>query len=100
MKNPHALHIVYKKGSENLRQLVESAQEIILSVKIDPIISPENLILAPNTGHSYDNLKPIVDELKVIQDSMPDFSQVKQERVIDVLKRYGDISQARKNKIK
>ncbi|OOB79423.1 MAG: hypothetical protein BEN19_07585 [Epulopiscium sp. Nuni2H_MBin003] len=95
LKNPHAHHIVYKKGSENLRQLVESAQEIILSVKIDPIISPENLILAPNTGHSYDNLKPIVDELKVIQDSMPDFSQVKQERVIDVLRRYGEISQGR-----
>lgn len=67
MYDPHAHHILFKKGSENQEELVKEGQEILKKYDIDPIIGLENLVWAPNRvkgQHSTERLQFIVDSLK------------------------------------
>ncbi|MDR4904409.1 hypothetical protein S3E15_01814 [Bacillus mycoides] len=50
MRNPHAHHILFKKGlGQKQKILVQEGQEILRKHGIEPIIGEENLVWAPNT---------------------------------------------------
>ena len=49
MVDPHAHHILYKKGlGQKQQELVREGQEILRRYGMDPIIGKENLVWAPN----------------------------------------------------
>ena len=70
MKDPHAHHILFKKGrGAAQQQLVKEGQDILRKYGIDPILGLENLVWAPNRvagQHDFNAIKHVVDELKII----------------------------------
>jgi ABC-type proline/glycine betaine transport system substrate-binding protein len=89
MKNPHAHHILFKKGlGEAQKELVKEGQEILRKHGIDPIYGAENLCWAPNAvkgQHSIDALKNVVDKLK----EADVFGGTKQH-IVETLKELGN----------
>ncbi|MEH1789028.1 MAG: polymorphic toxin-type HINT domain-containing protein [Nostoc sp.] len=73
MPDPHAHHILYKKGrGAEQQKLVQEGQQLLTDVGIDPIWGPENLTWAPNrvTGqHRVQDARDIVDALKAVKAS-------------------------------
>ncbi|SNZ14025.1 A nuclease family of the HNH/ENDO VII superfamily with conserved AHH [Terribacillus aidingensis] len=71
MINPHAHHILFKKGlGQKQQELVREGQEILKRYGIDPIIGKENLVWAPNAvvgQHSLDALEEVVNRLKAVE---------------------------------
>lgn len=68
MRNAHRHHILETNGRPGEhRALVREGQDILQSYGIDPHQGTENLTWAPNTGHSLDNARPLVDELRMAQ---------------------------------
>lgn len=70
MINPHAHHILFKKGiGEAQQKLVQEGQELLRKHGIEPIIGDENLVWAPNRiagQHGIERLQHIVDKLKEV----------------------------------
>ncbi|MBP2629592.1 MAG: type secretion protein Rhs [Firmicutes bacterium] len=89
MKNPHAHHILFKKGlGEAQKELVKEGQEILRKHGIDPIYGVENLCWAPNAvkgQHSIDALKNVVNKLK----EADMFGGTKQH-IVETLKELGN----------
>ncbi|MDR4904380.1 type IV secretion protein Rhs [Bacillus mycoides] len=70
MINPHAHHILFKKGlGEAQQKLVQEGQELLRKHGIEPIIGDGNLVWAPNRiagQHGIERLQHIVDKLKEV----------------------------------
>jgi hypothetical protein len=69
MTNPHAHHILFKKGLGPAQQaLVDEGQAILRKHGIDPIFGPENLVWAPNVAgqHTLDSLDEVVRLLREV----------------------------------
>lgn len=67
MIEPHAHHILFKKGLDEEQQaLVREGQEILRRYDIDPIFGPENLTWAPNIKgqHTTQALKQVLKRLR------------------------------------
>ncbi|MBM7702277.1 T7SS effector LXG polymorphic toxin [Metabacillus iocasae] len=94
MINPHAHHILFKKGlGQKQQELVREGQEILRSYGIDPIIGEENLVWAPNAvvgQHSLDALELVVNRLKAIEEMGGDFDDI-----VEALEDLGDIASTR-----
>ncbi|MBC2582744.1 RHS repeat-associated core domain-containing protein [Clostridium sp. DJ247] len=95
MVDPHAHHILFKKGlKETQKVLVKEGQEILREYKIDPIFGLENLIWAPNRvkgQHGTDALKNVVDKIKEVKNAGGD-----RDDMVEMLKKLGDIAKRRK----
>ena len=61
----HAHHICYKRGQEGeMNDIAMEGHEILRRYGIDPVMDPHNLVSAPNMGHSTEDIRKVVDELK------------------------------------
>ena len=94
MINPHAHHILFKKGlGQKQQELVREGQEILRRYGIDPIIGEENLVWAPNAvvgQHSLDALELVVNQLKAIEEMGGDFDDI-----VEALEDLGDVASTR-----
>ena len=99
MVDPHAHHILFKKGLGPAQQaLVQEGQAILLEYEIDPIFGLENLVWAPYriTGqHDYAALKNVVDQLKAVRDFGGTYEFVR-KRLIKQLKLLGEQAASRR----
>jgi hypothetical protein len=72
MQNPHAHHILYKKGIGEAQQaLVKEGQAILRRYGIDPIFGPENLVWAPKSAkgqHGAERLLQLEDVERRVRD--------------------------------
>jgi len=88
MKNPHAHHIVFKRGNGRAqRALVNLAHGILRAHGVDPILGSENLVWAPlyaKGQHSTASLRETVNALQAAHTSGKGKSEV-----IKTLKRFG-----------
>lgn len=79
MYDPHAHHIVFKKGRGKQRALVKEGQDILESYGIDPIYGKENLVWAPNRvkgQHSTETLEQTVSTLRSVKDYGGDYDDI------------------------
>ncbi|WP_254798036.1 AHH domain-containing protein, partial [Bacillus sp. NH11B] len=94
MRNPHAHHILFKKGlGQEQKELVQEGQEILRRYGIDPIIGEENLVWAPNAvvgQHSFDALEIVVKRLRDVEAMDGDLDDI-----VEALKDLGDIASTR-----
>ncbi|WP_232230193.1 AHH domain-containing protein [Bacillus sp. J37] len=94
MINPHAHHILFKKGlGEAQQQLVQEGQELLRRYGIDPIIGKENLVWAPNAvigQHSLGALENVVNHLKTVEAEGGDF-----EDIVEALEELGVLASRR-----
>nr|WP_081257756.1 AHH domain-containing protein [Bacillus wiedmannii] len=95
MYDPHAHHIVFKKGNGKVqKELVKEGQEILKEYDIDPILGLENLVWAPNRvkgQHGIEALRNVVDNLKKVRDAGGD-----RDDILKMLNKLGDIAKRRK----
>ncbi len=89
MVDPHAHHILYKKGrGAKQQELVQEGQGILRDAGIDPIYGPENLTWAPNRvagQHGIEDLSELVEALRETEAIGGD-----QQDFADVLEFYGN----------
>ncbi|MEI3614142.1 hypothetical protein [Pseudogracilibacillus sp. SO30301A] len=89
MIDPHAHHILFKRGlGQKQQELIREGQEILRKYGIEPIIGKENLAWAPNRvagQHGIERLQHIVDKLKEV-----DSFGGTREKMIDMLKLLGE----------
>ncbi|MCU7763800.1 AHH domain-containing protein [Priestia megaterium] len=94
MINPHAHHILFKKGlGQKQKELVQEGQEILRRYGIDPIIGQENLVWAPNAvvgQHSIDALEIVVHRLKAVESEGGDLDDI-----VDALEELGNLASRR-----
>ncbi|MEI3605166.1 AHH domain-containing protein [Pseudogracilibacillus sp. SE30717A] len=93
--DPHAHHILFKKGlGQKQQELVREGQEILKKYGIEPIIGKENLVWAPNRiagQHGIERLQHIVDKLKAA-----DSFGGTREKMIDMLRLLGEEAESMK----
>jgi hypothetical protein len=82
MKNPHRHHILGVNGrAGEHRALVREGQQILEDVGINPLTDMENLVWAPNKGHTMAEAKALVERLRLEQGS--------REGILEVLSDFG-----------
>ncbi|MDT2047708.1 AHH domain-containing protein [Priestia flexa] len=95
MIDPHAHHILFKKGlGEAQQKLVQEGQELLRKYGIDPIIGKENLVWAPNRvagQHSIAALENVVNQLKAVDAAGADLDDI-----IEILQDLGKQAASRK----
>jgi uncharacterized NAD(P)/FAD-binding protein YdhS len=95
MVDPHAHHILFKKGLGAAQQaLVEEGQALLRRFDIDPIFGIENLAWAPNRvakQHSIETLQKVVDTLKEIEKAGGDRADI-----VEALAELGQAAAQRK----
>ncbi|WP_243503943.1 T7SS effector LXG polymorphic toxin [Cytobacillus oceanisediminis] len=95
MIDPHAHHILFKKGlGEAQQKLVQEGQEILRKYGIDPVIGKENLVWAPNRvagQHSIAALENVVDQLKAVDAAGADLDDI-----IEILEDLGKQAASRR----
>ncbi|PEB35377.1 hypothetical protein COM77_15690 [Bacillus cereus] len=95
MIDPHAHHILFKKGlGEAQQKLVQEGQELLRKYGIDPIIGKENLVWAPNRvagQHSIAALENVVNQLKAVDAAGADLDDI-----IEILEDLGKQAASRK----
>ncbi|MEH7362090.1 T7SS effector LXG polymorphic toxin [Priestia megaterium] len=95
MYDPHAHHIVFKKGNGAAqKELVKEGQEILREYDIDPILGLENLVWAPNRvkgQHGIEALTNVVDNIRKVRDAGGD-----REDMVEMLEKLGDIAKRRR----
>jgi hypothetical protein len=82
MPNPHAHHILFKKGlGEAQQMLVREGQDLLRKVGIDPLFGEEVLYWAPNgvkDQHSHSTLLSLIEDLRELaNDTAPKSEYVK-----------------------
>jgi hypothetical protein len=89
MFDPHAHHILFKRGlGQKQQELVQEGQEILKGYGIEPIVGKENLAWAPNRiagQHGIERLQHIVDKLKEV-----DSFGGTREKMVEMLKLLGE----------
>lgn len=69
MIDPHAHHILFKKGlGEAQQKLVQEGQELLRKYGIDPIIGKENLVWAPNRVAGQHSIAALDDIIEILED--------------------------------
>lgn len=95
MADPHAHHILFKKGlGESQQKLVQEGQEILRKYGIEPVIGQENLVWAPNRvagQHSIAALENVVKQLKAVDAAGADIDDI-----IEILEDLGKQAASRK----
>jgi hypothetical protein len=95
MYDPHAHHILFKKGNgKTQKELVKEGHEILIEYGIDPIMGLENLVWAPNRvkgQHGIEALRYVVDKLKEVKEAGGD-----REDMVEMLRILGDIAKRRR----
>jgi hypothetical protein len=95
MIDPHAHHILFKKGlGAAQKALVEEGQGILTKHGIDPIFGFDNLVWAPNRiagQHDIDALQKVVDTLRKIDEAGGTKADI-----IEALKKLGRLAARRK----
>ncbi|MEG7355566.1 AHH domain-containing protein [Bacillus sp. 0209A] len=95
MYDPHAHHIVFKKGNGKAqKELVKEGQDILREYDIDPILGLENLVWAPNRvkgQHGIEALRNVVENIKKVRDAGGD-----RDDMVEMLEKLGDIAKRRK----
>ncbi|WP_419960704.1 hypothetical protein [Psychrobacillus sp. BM2] len=95
MYDPHAHHIVFKKGNGvSQKELVKEGQEILKEYDIDPILGLKNLVWAPNRvkgQHGIEALSNVVDNIKKVRDAGGD-----RDDMVEMLNKLGDVAKRRK----
>src|SRR5690625_4331670 len=80
MIDPHAHHILFKKGlGEAQQKLVQEGQELLRKYGIEPIIGKENLVWAPNRvagQHNISDLENVVNQLKAVDATGADLDDI------------------------
>lgn len=88
MIDPHAHHILFKKGREGIQEeLVKEGQEILRKYDIDPIWGKENLVCVPNRikgQYITEVLERVVVTLREAYEE--DFDR---DEIINLLKKLG-----------
>lgn len=91
MFDPHAHHVVFKKGNGAAQQqLVQEAQQILRDYDIDPIYGEEVLDWAPNAvagQHAIGALSPVVQDLRMLNDL-----GAPREQIVEMLAEYSRIA--------
>ena len=94
MINPHAHHILFKKGlGQKQQELVREGQEILRRYGVNPIIGEENLVWAPNAvigQHNIDALENVVNRLRTVEVEGGDFDDI-----VEVLEELGELASRR-----
>jgi len=94
MIDPHAHHILFKKGlGQKQQEFVGEGQEILKRYGVEPIIGKENLVWAPNAvigQHSLDALEEGVNRLRAVEAMGGDFDDI-----VEALEDLGDIASTR-----
>lgn len=85
MENAHAHHIVFKQGSSAAKPILDKSKAILEAHGIDWLKGKENLIWAPNKGHSLENATRV---LEALQDAHQDGKGTKTE-VVNALRKMG-----------
>ena len=79
MPNPHAHHILFKKGlGEAQQMLVREGQDLLRKVGIDPLFGEEVLYWAPNgvkDQHSHSTLLSLIEDLRELANKKADRSK-------------------------
>lgn len=108
----HAHHINYKKGQDGaMNDIAMKGHEILRRYDIDPVLDPKNLVPAPNTGHSEENIQQVVDKLKDTEEfakkqcdlmgkTGDDRKQYVKEALYDALEELGEDAKNRPRKKK
>ncbi|WP_345551673.1 AHH domain-containing protein [Microbulbifer aestuariivivens] len=95
MPDPHAHHILFKRGlGENQQALVVEGQDLLKKYEIDPILGFENLVWAPNRirgQHDIKALQQVTDTLKMTDEMIGT-----REAMIDALKALGNTAAERR----
>ncbi len=96
MPNPHAHHILFKKGlGEAQQMLVHEGQDLLRKVGIDPLFGKEVFVWAPlyaKGQHSPDTADDLVRDLKALWDS----GSRSKQKFADILKKHGEIAAGRR----
>jgi hypothetical protein len=94
MNDPHAHHILFKKGHGAAQQaLVQEGQDILRRYGIVPIVGPENLVWAPNRvkgQHDVIAIEQVVEALK-----QADAERGTYDAIVDALQKMGDVAKTR-----
>jgi hypothetical protein len=91
MNNPHIHHIVQVNGTVGeQRALVREAQDILRRYDIDPLQGAENLVWAPNKGHTLAESKALTLELRLASEA-----NAPKSVIVEILARYGTQAQGR-----
>ncbi|WP_371025332.1 polymorphic toxin-type HINT domain-containing protein [Paraclostridium ghonii] len=95
MIDPHAHHILFKKGRGKIQQeLVKEGQAILRKYDIDPIFGKENLVWAPNRvkgQHSTEVVEELVSKLKETDDFFGEYDEI-----IEILNEFAQKARDRK----
>lgn len=95
MPDPHAHHILFKRGrGASQQELVRELQPLLISYEIDPILGGQNLVWAPNRivgQHDIGALQQVVDTLR---ETHMIFGT--REEMIRALTRLGDVAAQRR----
>jgi len=95
MPNPHAHHILFKKGLGEVQQmLVREGQDLLRKVGIDPLFGEEVLYWAPNgvkDQHSHETLLPLIEDLRKLA-----ASQEERSEYVEVLKKHAAVAAGRR----
>jgi hypothetical protein len=88
MDAPHLHHILYVNGRSGAeRGLVSEGHRILREVGIDPLKGTENLVWAPNKGHTLAETRALVERLRLERGS--------ETGVTKVLKQFGRKAESR-----
>jgi hypothetical protein len=91
MINPHRHHILSLNGTAGAeRALVREGQDILRGVGIDPVNGVENLVWAPNKGHTFAATETLVNDLRAASAAGASRSRIEQ-----ILKMYGQTAAGR-----
>lgn len=63
MQQAHGHHVVFKQGSKATREYVDQSKKILEHFDIDWLHGKENLIWAPNRGHTVANAREVLSRL-------------------------------------
>ena len=89
--NVHVHHIVELNGQPGAhRALVREAQDILRRYDIDPLTGPENLVNAPNRGHTIANARELTRQLREAE-----AVGAPKEDIVAILSRYGELARER-----
>jgi hypothetical protein len=84
----HAHHIVEKVGGPAVATEVQESQQILRNYGIDPFYGKENLIWAPNRGHTDQMARDIHKALDELVKEGGTYEKVR-KRIIEKLKEFG-----------